>query len=73
MEELSVDDDDRIMIDGADFTSIINVFVYFTKGLFSLIIIVIYAGMLAVINILLLVPWRLICLRKHSNSKQYRV
>lgn len=75
MEELSVDDADKIMIDGADFTSIINLFVYFTKGLFSLIIIVIYAGMLAVINILLLVPWRLICIRKHSivSSIEFKV
>lgn len=61
-----VSGDDKVNIDGADFTVIVNVMLFGTKGFLGFIIAITYCIGMFITAMFLLLPWRLIAIRKKS-------
>ncbi len=55
-----------VTVDGADMTAIVNMMVFGTNGLLGLIISAGYCIAMLIIALVLLLPWRLIAIRKQS-------
>lgn len=56
-----------VNIDGSDFTQIINVFVLGANGLVGFAAGIAYGIALAIVSLILLLPWRLIAIRNNSD------